>query len=813
MAGITRKKPVKKGTPTDYQRQKGLETWYGLAFDYMGHDMSLEVLGPVAVNKLKSAGIVQKERESDQYENESVYESPAVSHVKAISEVIERKPIGNNREILEHSEIHKHDWLPYTEEEGLSCPEPGFIEWVNSFSEAGFSNAIPYRKFELYKQQAKRWIDANDSIYDCQNEDEEDIFIENEVARIGDNVSYGIRKYGKLKEAKVAGGFRWFGHSYYEVQDAICYIMDCGYSPIIPKCRQIGISSVFGYIVTFKTALQLNYFSKFLTYDEKKTEELFRDKIKFAYSEFPDIFRPKENPNWANNKITFSASKEKGRTESGLRQILCEVATPSAINGGSPNLVLVDEAAFVKCLTEMVDEAESAMYWTNPKTGKRELVRQMAMWGTGGKMINDTFEDMYRLSVEVWKSGNIEGAFLPLFIDFYSNPANTKKLYDELKHKAYRKKGPKANTSRIIFHAACPITLDDVFLKSSETLIDMGVINNNLLRIGEFAKKYPKGMPVGGRFKAIMDYNSPNTPESLFTHKLIGVEWEDMEETIAESDTDRSDISVMYPPAYRMREEPDKDWIYRYFQGTDSINSAEGHSNFSSAIWDSVLCAPVALLDFRESDFRECYRQAILMNIYYGNPHHLVEYNSAEEFINKIDALGQSQTLIMNAELNPRYRINGAKVGISSKANSKPFIIDSMKTMFIEHSQRFFFRLPFEQLKHFIQKTGKDGRKTTWAASDTTRFKDDSLYAITYSKIAADCYSQMGLVPHNLKQSSETEVNRRSLKRDSNGRLYWENINKFTPNNKNNNGRFEINTTPAGPPTAVPGESGFSRRT
>jgi hypothetical protein len=201
------------------------------------------------------------------------------------------------------------------------------------------------------------------------------------------------------------------------------------------------------------------------------------------------------------------------------------------------------------------------------------------------------------------------------------------------------------------------------------------------------------------------------------------------------------------------------------------------------------------------------------MNIFYGNPHHLVEYNSAEEFINKIDALGQSQTLIMNAELNPRYRINGAKVGISSKANSKPFIIDSMKTLFIEHSQRFFFRLPFEQLKHFIQKTGKDGRKTTWAASDTTRFKDDSLYAITYSKIAADCYSQMGLVPHNLKQSSETEQNRRSLKRDSNGRLYWENISKFTPNNRNSNGRFEINTAPAGPPTGTTEQREFSRRT
>lgn len=766
MAGI-RKNSKKALQASDKDFYDGLNRLYGMAVDIMGIDLSVSILGPITVNKLKSRGVITEHNlESEEDHDSGIVENPVMEHAKAIL----GKPVFEPEPELLDREIQKSDWMPFDPDGGgISEPDADFVAWVNSFSEAGFSNAIPYKKFELYKRQAREWLQDKKTIYDCQGADEEDEYIETEVNRIDENVSYGIRKYGKLKEASVPAGFLWFGDSFYEVQDAICYIIDCGYSPLIPKCRQIGISSVFGYIIVFKTALRFNYFSKFVTYDEKKTEELFRDKIKYAYAEFPDMFRPRENPNWANNKITFSSTKEKGRAESGLRQILCETATPSAINGGSPNMVLVDEASFVKCLTEMVDEAEAAMYWTNPKTRKRELKRQIAMWGTGGKMINDTFEDMYRTNVEAWKSGNIQGAFLPLFIDFYSNPANTQELYDNLKRKAYNKKGPKAEISRIIFHAACPITLDDVFLKSSETLIDLGAINANLRRIGDFQKQFPQGMPVGGRFKPIYDYNQPNSPGSLFTHRILGVEWEEMEETISERDGDT--IKVMYPPVYRMREEPEHHrWLYRYFQGTDSINSSEGHSNFSSSIWDAVLCAPIALLDFRETDFRECYRQAILMNMYYGNCPHLVEYNSGEEFINKIDSLGLGNTLIMNAELKPRYRINGAKVGISSKANSKPFIVDSMKVMFMDYGNRFFFRTPFEQLKHFTSRKNKNGG-TTWATSDTSRFRDDTLFSLTYSNIASDCYATMGLLPFDTQQAKEVNSQRTQIMRLPNGKL------------------------------------------
>lgn len=745
----------------------------------MGYEVSLQVLGPVAVAKLKREGVIDDDRYLDDVEKspEVFPDADINTAVKALVNQEEAQAGGviDDFEIEDDALISKDDWMPYNENDGISKPELDFIMWVNSFSVAGYSNAITYKKFEIYKRQCRAWLKENRSIYDCRTEDEEDEFLESEVTKIQTNTSYGIRKYGKLKEAETDKGYLLFGDSMYDVQDALCFVMDCGYSPIIPKCRQIGISSVFGYIVVFKALLKLNFFAKFLTYDEKKTEEIFEDKIKYAYAELPDYLRSL-TPNWSQTRVTFSGTKEKGRVQSGMRKISCEVASTTAINGGSPNLVLVDEASFVKILTEMVDEAEAALYWNNPKTGRREIKRQVALWGTGGKMMNSTFEDMYRSCVEAWQKGEIEASYLPFYIDFYSNPYNTRELYESKRRAAYNKKGVKAENSRITFHAECPVSLDDVFLKSSETLIPFNIIQGHLDRIGDFNKNYPMGMPVGGQFKAILNYDSPNTQGSLFTHAIIGVEWEDMEEIVIEDD---KKLQVFRPPCYRMRELPEhENYLYRYFQGTDSINSVSGFSNFSSAIWDSVLLAPIALIDFRVEDFRECYRQAILMNMFYGYCPHLIEYNMGEELINKIDSLNMSGTLVMNSQLQPRHRVQGAKVGISNKSNTKQWIVESMANMFVEYGDRFFFRTPFEQLKTFIKKQTSAGN-STWQAADTSRYRDDSLFSITFAKMAAECYALMGLLPHNLVEAREMKSQIPQVYRDASGRLYRTTEEKF----------------------------------
>ena len=719
----------------------------------IGDDLAKEVLGNVTYGRMKSLGYLDTKpvvnNNNDEVtlfnHNNNDISIDEITTEKAIKQIYEKKQEPHPElDNINGNDIRKEDWLPYRKQDGMGMPDEDFRQWILSFCVAGFSHALHYHKFELYKKQADTWLEDKTSVYDFAMDEDIDDYIQSEIRKIRINTSYIIRKSGKLKEQLAPEGYLMFGDSFYDCQSVLCYLIDCGYSLLIAKCRQIGISSVMGYIAAVKTMFRLNFFSKFIAHTDNKTNEIFRDKIKYAVSEFPTHLQAVVY-NYSGNMVTFTEDKSKGKQDSGMRVISCETATPAAINGGTPSMVFVDEAAFVNCLTEMVAEWEPTKFWNNPNTGKREIKGQIIMWGTGGKIISEVYEDMYRDSIEAWKTGNIDGAFIPVFLDFYCNPGHTAQHYETLRLQAYNKKGIKHKDLRIIFHAANALTLEDVFLKSTDTLVPFEYINAQLDRIGEFNKRFTKDMPIGGRFIPEYDYSQPNTAGSLFEYQFHTVRWETMEEVVIDDNNKRPVIITPY--IYRFPEQPDTRSPWRYFQGTDPINSSSGHSYFSSCIWDNCLLMPVALLSFREDDFRECYRQAIMMGIFYGKPPHLIEYNIGEEFINKIEHLSDmGQTLIMNNDLNPRYRIQGAKVGISNKANTKPRIIEAMRSMLSDYGNRICFRQPFEQLRTFVQKPTSNGQSYTWAAQDLNRHRDDDLFSITYSQMAADTFANAGLV-------------------------------------------------------------------
>jgi hypothetical protein len=79
----------------------------------------------------------------------------------------------------------------------------------------------------------------------------------------------------------------------------------------------------------------------------------------------------------------FWLSDKARKGEKGYPNSRIDVVAPkqTAINGGSPQLVLIDEIGNIGILGAMLNEGRPTMFWNNPATGKFELKRQVIMWG------------------------------------------------------------------------------------------------------------------------------------------------------------------------------------------------------------------------------------------------------------------------------------------------------------------------------------------------------------------------------------------------------------------------------------------------
>lgn len=774
-----RKPRVKQ--PTKYQVKKAesaenaendLLLLYAEASTLVGDDIARELFTPIMVTRLQQMNLLHRGSEiisgievPDVPEQE-VFDRDAESRMKARLRDEANNPNLPN-DYLKGS-IRKEDWLPY--KDYLYNCDPGFVQWILSF-EHGFSNAIPYDKFQLYCQQAQDWIDEKSSFADCTTHEERLDFVATEIIRTRENSLYYVMKYGKMKEAELVEGYRWFSNPY-PCQKMVAYLIDCGYSPLIGKCRQIGFSTIIGYILKLKVEMNYNFFVKFITYDGDTARSIFEDKIKFAATETPAwLSATVSNDNL--NELKFSDQKDKGRKGAGLRKITCETATVTAINGGTPNIVAVDEAAFIPILQAMMNEARPTMYWNNPKTGKREMKRQVIMWATGGKVVTDEYETLFRNALEQWKSGKFEGAFIPVFVDFYSNPANTPELYESERVYYYSQTGSDAESSKTQFHAANPLTIDDMFLKSTATLLPIFTINKHITRISDFTKTNQSIKPIYGYFEPVYDFSRPNIAGSGFEYAIKDVNW--VPSSIRLEKGEDGTYSTLTPPVQMLPVLPDLRWNYRYFQGTDPINTELGKSMFSSSVWDSYLKAPVCIINYRVADYKECYRQAVLMNLYYGGCPHLIEYNIGTNLIDFIEALGYGGTLMMNIELPVMFRINGSRIGISNKVHIRPRVIEAMRNLFEEYGDGIWFDEPFHQLKTFVEKNNAKTGATKWDRQNTKTHFDDVLFSVTYSKVAADVYQSAGLYPVNPEENRANVKPRRRLKRGSDMCLYYEN--------------------------------------
>lgn len=649
--------------------------------------------------------------------------------------------------------IKKEDWIPYRNDDKFDF-DPQFIRWVDSWFPRGFSYATEYSKFNIYCQQAEDWYMAGYDINNALTIDEQVDFCLSEKRRYEENSLYYVYKNGRLKDGSFDGGRRRIEP--YKAQKLLLYLLDCGLSVVIGKMRQLGITSILGMGAASKTMYRREWFTKYICEDDSKTRSVFEDKIKYPISETPHYLVPSSFSD-AERQLKFGLKEVKGRVAGANSKI--EVVPPSAtaVNSGSPQLVLIDEIGNIPVLTKMVNESRPTMFIFNPETKRIEYRRQLFMWGTGGEMKTDSFETEFKAALTNWRDRNFKYGIIPVFLDAFCKPGIQGDFYETEKRNAYSKQGADREATIAQFHAAYPVHIDDMFIRSVNTLVPIATCNAHLKRIWSLEES---ARPIYGRFEPVFDTNSPTTDINDWPYKVVGVIFVPM--------------SKEEDPPIIMFHEPEKNWKYRYFQGTDPINTESGHSKFASAIWDAEWNTVSCQLFWRVTNFVECYQQSLLMGLYYdkkdwrGVPE-LIEYNIGADYIGFRERKGFDKNVIFNKELNPMMHIDGARVGISNKSATKGKIINKMTELYNNYADNIFIEETFEQLKTFVEKPTPNGG-VKWQAENLKKHYDDILFSQTYAYMASQLYASSSRYPQFTDENAPRSV-KTTFSRDAYGNL------------------------------------------
>lgn len=632
-------------------------------------------------------------------------------------------------------EITQDEWLP----ESVTEHTQDFIDWINSINNLGFFEKTYYRKFALYCQQAYTWLQDTRSLSEIFDDDEREDYMARELDRCGENTLYFVNKYGYYKEGDdESGRVKYIARP---VHEFMCYMDDCGYSVGMTKGRQIAATTTLMMIDVKEIIFRTNYFMKFITEDKDKAEEIFEDKLKYPFSQLPDWMRP-DVMNERDNLFKIGYKEEKGKKEGVGSKILVVAPKKTAIAGGAPQKVKIDEAGNIPILGQMINNARPTMMWFNPKTKKIQIKRKLWFWGTGGEMDKGgkAFEDQFMSILDKWNQGDYSSAIVPVFFNWTCRPGATQEDYDREKRVAYAKEGTEEGKKAITeFHQSWPQTLSDVFRTSAKTLVDEDMIEKALERINKVKRENKFTLHQSGFFEPVYDTNIEAPEGSDVPYKIIGSTF------IPTSDIDeRASVTIFMHP---------KDtWHNRFFKGTDPIDTDTGLSYFASTVWDKYYKCPAAILNWRTRDYRQVFLQSLLLNLYYDNKHEktgikeLIESNRGTSYYQYLEMKGYGREAVLNYQLPHAFQnkttINEG-VGIDNKGIRNTMIINKMHEMFAVYGENFYHSILFEQLKTFVC-TISDKGKEMWGPINKKHYRDDTLYSTTFSYICAElCFPEL----------------------------------------------------------------------
>jgi len=657
-----------------------------------------------------------------------------------------------------NDEVKTSDWFP--NHPPMQYPAK-FISWVNSINE-GWRKRKTYEPFEIYKAQVIQHMKHKDDITDYSDEEEQLDFIYRERERCRDNTLYFANRYGKIKEGDIEGG--GMDYEAWKAQEVILFLADCWYNYIIGKARQIGFTTTEGLLASKRINFFDSYFVKFITHTKEKGEEIFRDKIRWAFGMIPDWFREKVY-NDSHNMLSLQERSKKGSTDGSHSRI--EVVTPKvdAINGGSPNLTLIDEIGLIPIFTRMMKEGRPTLFFFNPKTKRMEMRRQLIAWGTGGEMdkAGAVFEAEFKAALKAWRERSFHYGIVPLFFDCFAREGMTEEIYRQEKKVYYAVTGMESERSRVQFHQHYPITIDDMFLRTAKTMIPISEINKHLLRIYQL----PDDQSLQyGYFE----------PKYDGEEKLVSASW-----TPTEGSDDQRTTTCIF-------QHPQNDWDYRYYQGTDPINSETGHSKMSSSIWDAYTNTIPAMMFWRTAKFKECYMQSLLMGLYYDPRNNgckeLIENNIGDMYLDFQEELGFGKRIQSGSILPPFMQASTGKWwGISNKTNTAGHIANKAIEMLDSYASNIWIPWMFLQLKTFVEKDLKGSltqRQTRFQAADLRYDYDDAIYGGTFSYLNAQCNQKY--IPKCISEvEAATEFEKRYVQSvETNFKLRLAEVNKKT---------------------------------
>jgi hypothetical protein len=653
---------------------------------------------------------------------------------------------------LGYEDISTEEWYPSHEE--FQYPK-SFIQWIDSIN-SGWQNRKKYKPFETYCNQAEEWLKDKSDITDYDNEEDQIDWLYREIERCRDNTLYFCNKYGWIKEDKAEFGM--LKYKAWDAQKILLFLFDCGYSMMIGKARQIGFTTTMCLAGMKRVNLTKSYFIKFVTHSENKGIEIFRDKVKWAYTKIPDHLAMTVK-NWTDQVMSFDKKGEKkGRDGGGGSRFQVDSPKVDAINGGSPSAVFVDEIGLFEIFGEMMREGRPALFKFNPDTGKMTMQQQFMAWGTGGEMDKggSVFEAEFKMCLKAWKDKNYEYGIIPLFMNAYARPGVDRKHIENEKKAYLSAQGTKkGDIAKVQFHQHYPMTIDDMFIRKSRTLRPIHECQRRLDEIYNLEEGIQYGY-----FEPIFDM-SQETPDLITPYRVIGSRFVP---TSGREDVTTSCVIVHHPPHGEV-------WRHRWYQGTDPINSETGHSKMCSAIWDNYTNSVSSVVFHRDRKFKETYLQVLLQSLYYdqekrGGIYELIENNIGDMHRDFQEIMGFKHKFTANATLPLYLQTPGSKWwGIANKTNTAPRIIAKIEEMLDGYGDNIDVPWFWEQLKTFVEKdlrTPNSHRQTRYQASDLRYDYDDAIFAIAFAYINAQSHARYE--PVNVKDGEgEKQITRRYI--------------------------------------------------
>ena len=383
--------------------------------DHLFKQHQAGVLDKKGIELLKLKGYVTER--GVKYKEEGVPTEPKRSKNISTQEWLKMMdPFSRKRHYQLMRPVAKEQWLPESRIEHSK----EFVHWINSMVYGAFSSKAYYKKFDIYKAQAWQWLQDTDTYMTHKTEEERRDFVMKEYDRCDENTLYFANKYGQLKEGDSEHGF--LDYKAREHHAVILYLCDCGYNFVGGKGRQIGFTSAMGLFATKKLVFSHNYFMKFISEDEDTSEEIFNDKIKYPFSVLSNWMKPPVKSD-RGTRLELSDKKKKGDQGYPNSRIVVQPPRKTGINGGSPQLVLIDEIGNIGILTEMLNEGRPTMFWNNPDTGEFEMKRQVIMWSTGGSMDRSkgAYEREWSRILSLWEAKRwAQSGFVPLFFTWHA---------------------------------------------------------------------------------------------------------------------------------------------------------------------------------------------------------------------------------------------------------------------------------------------------------------------------------------------------------------------------------------------------------